>query len=236
MFMYMMDGFYLLVLVAIFFSMWAGNHVNSTFRKYSQQRTGNGMTGYDAARRVLDANGLTDVRIERISGNLTDHFDPRSNVIRLSDHVYDTATPAAVGVAAHEAGHAIQYAHHYVPLKIRNAIIPLTNIGSRLSTPLILLGLMFSVFGRGAINIAYLGVACFALSVVFQLVTLPTEFDASHRAVVAIENCGLLTQDEVGATKKVLSAAAMTYVAALAVAVTQFLRLLNMVRRNDDNY
>ena len=236
MFYYMMDGFYLLMLVAILFSMWAGSHVNSTFRRYSQQRTRNGMTGYDAARTVLDANGLTDVRIERIRGNLTDHFDPRDNVIRLSDNVYDSPTPAAVGVAAHEAGHAIQYAHHYVPLKVRNAIIPLTNIGSRLSTPLILMGLMFSVFSRFAINLAYLGVACFALSVVFQLVTLPTEFDASHRAVVAIEHCGLLDGQEVEATRKVLSAAAMTYVAALAVAVTQFLRLLNMVRRNDDNY
>lgn len=182
---------------------------------------------------MLDANGLYDVRIERVSGNLTDHFDPRTNVIRLSDSVYGSASTAAVGVAAHEAGHAIQYAQGYTPLKIRNAIIPLTNIGSRMSTPLILLGLLFSSMGRSAITIAYIGVACFALSVVFQLVTLPTEFDASHRAVAAIENCGLLTSEEVGSTKKVLSAAAMTYVAALAVAITQFLRLLNIVQRND---
>ena len=220
------DIFYLLVLAAIGFSMWASARVNSTFRTYSQQRTRNGMTGYDAAREVLDANGLYDVRIERVSGNLTDHFDPRTNVIRLSDSVYGSASTAAVGVAAHEAGHAIQYARGYAPLKIRNAIIPLTNIGSRMSTPLILMG-------RSAITIAYIGVACFALSVVFQLVTLPTEFDASHRAVAAIENCGLLTSEEVGSTKKVLSAAAMTYVAALAVAITQFLRLLNIVQRND---
>ena len=222
------DIFYLLVLAAIGFSMWASARVNSTFRTYSQQRTRNGMTGYDAAREVLDANGLYDVRIERVSGNLTDHFDPRSNVIRLSDSVYGSASTAAVGVAAHEAGHAIQYAQGYTPLKIRNAIIPLTNIGSRMSTPLILLGLLFSSMGRSAITIAYI-----ALSVVFQLVTLPTEFDASHRAVAAIENCGLLTSEEVGSTKKVLSAAAMTYVAALAVAITQFLRLLNIVQRND---
>ena len=236
MFYYMMDGFYLLVLAAILFSLWAGNRVNSTFRCYSQVRTRNGMTGYDAAREVLDANGLTDVRIERISGNLTDHFDPRINVIRLSDNVYDSPTPAAVGVAAHEAGHAIQYAHDYAPLRIRNAIIPLTNFGSRISTPLILFGLLFSMFGHFMINIAYVGVACFFLSVLFQLVTLPTEFDASHRAVVAIEHCGLLDNQELHATKEVLSAAAMTYVAALAVSVTQFLRLLNMVRRNDDRY
>ena len=218
------DIFYLLVLAAIGFSMWASARVNSTFRTYSQQRTRNGMTGYDAAREVLDANGLYDVRIERVSGNLTDHFDPRSNVIRLSDSVYGSASTAAVGVAAHEAGHAIQYAQGYAPLKIRNAIIPLTNIGSRMSTPLILMGLLFSSMGRSAITIAYIGVACFAL---------PTEFDVSHRAVAAIENCGLLTSEEVGSTKKVLSAAAMTYVAALAVAITQFLRLLNIVQRND---
>ena len=223
------DIFYLLVLAAIGFSMWASARVNSTFRTYSQQRTRNGMTGYDAAREVLDANGLYDVRIERVSGNLTDHFDPRTNVIRLSDSVYGSASTAAVGVA----GHAIQYAQGYTPLKIRNAIIPLTNIGSRMSTPLILLGLLFSSMGRSAITIAYIGVACFALSVVFQLVTLPTEFDASHRAVAAIENCGLLTSEEVGSTKKVLSGAAMTYVAALAFAITQFLRLLNIVQRND---
>lgn len=136
-------------------------------------------------------------------------------------------------MAAHEAGHAIQYAKGYAPLKIRNAIIPLTNIGSRLSTPLILMGLLFSGLGQFAITLAYVGVACFALSVVFQLVTLPTEFDASRRAVAAIEGCGLLSSEEVGSTKKVLSAAAMTYVAALAVAITQFLRLLNMVQRND---
>lgn len=227
------DIFYLLVLLAIGFSMWASARVNSTFRTYSQQRTRNGMTGYDAAREVLDANGLHDVRIERTAGNLTDHFDPRTNVIRLSDSVYGSASTAAVGVAAHEAGHAIQYAKGYAPLKIRNAIIPLTNIGSRLSTPLILMGLLFSGLGQFAITLAYVGVACFALSVVFQLVTLPTEFDASRRAVAAIEGCGLLSIEEVGSTKKVLSAAAMTYVAALAVAITQFLRLLNMVQRND---
>ena len=149
------DIFYLLVLAAIGFSMWASARVNSTFRTYSQQRTRNGMTGYDAAREVLDANGLYDVRIERVSGNLTDHFDPRTNVIRLSDSVYGSASTAAVGVAAHEAGHAIQYARGYAPLKIRNAIIPLTNIGSRMSTPLILMGLLFSSMGRSAITIVY---------------------------------------------------------------------------------
>lgn len=230
---YYMDMFYWLMLAAIIFSVWASARVNSTFRQYSQERTQNGVTGYDAARQVLDANGLQDVRIERVSGSLSDHFDPRTNVIRLSDQVYGVSSTAAVGVAAHEAGHAIQYAKGYVPLKIRNAIIPLTNFGSRMSTPLILMGILFSGLGRIAIIIAYLGVACFAFSVLFQLITLPTEFDASRRAVLAIEQGGLLSSQEVVSTKKVLSAAAMTYVAALSVAVTQFLRLLSMVQRSD---
>lgn len=230
---YYMDMFYWLMLAAILFSMWASARVHSTFRQYSQERTQSGMTGYDAARQVLDANGLNDVRIERVSGSLSDHFDPRTNVIRLSDQVYGVSSTAAVGVAAHEAGHAIQYAKGYVPLKIRNAIIPLTNFGSRMSTPLILMGILFSGLGRYAIFIAYLGVACFAFSVIFQLITLPTEFDASRRAVLAVEQGGLLNPQEVASTKKVLSAAAMTYVAALSVAVTQFLRLLSMVQRSD---
>lgn len=230
---YYMDMFYWLMLAAIIFSMWASARVNSTFRQYSQERTQSGVTGYDAARQVLDANGLQDVRIERVSGSLSDHFDPRTNVIRLSDQVYGVSSTAAVGVAAHEAGHAIQYAKGYAPLKIRNAIIPLTNFGSRMSTPLVLMGILFSGLGRYAIIIAYLGVACFAFSVLFQLITLPTEFDASRRAVLAIEQGGLLSSQEVDSTKKVLSAAAMTYVAALSVAVTQFLRLLSMVQRSD---
>ena len=230
---YYYDVTYLLVILGAVLSMIASAQVNSTFKRYSRVRSSCGMTGAEAAERILYRNGLTNVRIEHISGNLTDHYDPSSKVLRLSDATYNATSVAAVGVAAHECGHAVQDAKGYAPLKIRNAIIPLTNIGSRLSTPLILMGLLFSGLGQFAITLAYVGVACFALSVVFQLVTLPTEFDASRRAVAAIEGCGLLSSEEVGSTKKVLSAAAMTYVAALAVAITQFLRLLNMVQRNE---
>ncbi len=216
------------------FSVWASVRVNTTFKKYSSVRPASGITGAEAARRVLDANGLYNVRIERISGNLTDHFDPRSNVIRLSDSVYGSSSASAIGVAAHEAGHAVQYASGYAPLKIRNAIIPVTNFGSRLAMPLILLGLLFAGAGTQFISIAYLGVACFALSAVFQLLTLPTEFNASRRAMKSIESSGLLRGNELSAAESVLSAAALTYVAALAVSIIQILRLLAIVnsRRN----
>ncbi len=227
-----------LVLPAIIFSLWASASVNSTFKKYSNQRSLCGMTGADAARRVLDANGLYNVRIEHISGELTDHYDPSANVIRLSDAVYDNPSTAAIGVAAHEAGHAIQHAVGYTPIKIRTAIVPVTNIGSKLSIPLILIGLVLAaVSGLGDIGmmLAYAGVACFSLCVIFQLVTLPTEFNASNRALAAIKDCGLLNREELAGSKKVLRAAAMTYVAALAVSVMQLLRLIIIVggrRRN----
>lgn len=187
------------------------------------------MTGAAAARAVLDANGLHQVQITRVSGNLTDHYDPKANVIRLSDSVYDATSCAAIGVAAHEAGHAIQHAQGYVPIKIRSAIVPVTNIGSRLAMPLILIGLVFSAYGDLFISIAYAGVACFGLCTVFQLVTLPTEFNASHRALCALQENGLLYEDELSGAKKVLWAAAMTYVAALAVSLMQLLRLLLLV-------
>lgn len=227
------DAAYFLVLAAIVFSLWASWRVNSTFRRCSQVRPRSGMTGFDAARQVLDAGGLYDVRIERISGELTDHFDPRDNVIRLSDSVYGVSSAAAIGVAAHEAGHALQHAEGYAPLRLRNAIIPVTNIGSRLAMPLVILGLLFSGMGHVWIQVAYVGVACFSLCVLFQLVTLPTEFNASHRALEAIDNGGMLTQPELQEARKVLSAAAMTYVAALAVSLTQLLRLLLMVQSRD---
>lgn len=228
-----MDIVYIvLVLPAVFFSLWASIKVNSTFKKYSSVRTAKGITGAEAARQVLDANGLYHVRIEHISGNLTDHFDPRENVIRLSDNVYGVSSTAAVGVAAHEAGHAVQYANGYVPLKLRNAIIPVTNIGSRISMPLILLGLIFSGFGNTFIYIAYIGVACYGLCTIFQLLTLPTEFNASRRALSAIESSGILCESEMGGAKKVLSSAALTYVAALAVSIMQLLHLLIIVGGN----
>lgn len=215
-----------LVLPAVILAMWASANVNHTFKKYSTQYSRRGITGAQAARRVLDANGLRQVQILRVSGNLTDHYDPKANVIRLSDNVYDNTSTAAIGVACHEAGHAVQHAVGYVPIKIRSAIVPVTNIGSRLSMPLILLGLLLSAGNQEMYWLVYTGIACFGLSAVFQLVTLPTEFNASRRALQAITSGGLLYDDEVSGAKKTLWAAALTYVAALTVAVTQLLRLL----------
>jgi len=219
----------ILVLPAVILALWASAHVNSTFRRYREQYSRRGLTGAEAAQAVLRANGVTDVRVERISGSLTDHYDPRDNVIRLSDDVYSNTSTASIGVAAHEAGHALQYATGYAPIRLRSAIIPATNIGSRLAMPLILIGIIFMNYGQMFVNIAYLGIACFALSTIFQLVTLPTEFNASHRALVAIEEGGLLDEDEMTGARKTLSAAAMTYVAALAVSLAQLLRLLLLV-------
>ena len=227
--MYLDWTYIVLVLPAVLFSLWASARVNRIFSQYSAGRTRRGMTGAAAARAVLDANGLPQVQITRVAGNLTDHYDPKANVIRLSDSVYDATSCAAIGVAAHEAGHAIQHAQGYVPIKIRSAIVPVTNIGSRLAMPLILIGLVFSAYGDLFISIAYAGVACFGLCTVFQLVTLPTEFNASHRALCALQENGFLYEDELSGAKKVLWAAAMTYVAALAVSLMQLLRLLLLV-------
>ncbi len=215
-----------LVLPCLIIAMWASANVNSTFRRYSSQYSLRGISGAQAAQRVLSANGVTGVRIERVSGNLTDHYDPRSNVIRLSDNVYSSTSTAAIGVACHEAGHAVQYAQSYAPIKLRAAIIPITNIGSKLSMPLILIGLLFGFMGGFGTIFIYLGIAAFALSLVFQLVTLPVEFNASRRALQAIEAGNILTDDELRGARKTLSAAAMTYVAATAVALAQLLRLL----------
>ena len=228
----------ILVLPCIILSLWASANVNSTFKKFSKQFSSRRITGAEAARRVLAANGVSGVRIERVSGNLTDHFDPKTNVIRLSDSVYDASTVAAIGVAAHEAGHAVQYAQSYGPIKLRAAIIPVTNIGSKLAMPLILLGVLFGVAGEYNYTLVYIGIACFALSLVFQLVTLPVEFNASRRAMQAIERADILTQEERRGARKTLTAAAMTYVAATAVALAQILRLLILFgggnrRRND---
>jgi len=215
-----------LVLPCMILAMVASANVNSTFKRYSQQRSMRGLTGAEAAKRVLSANGVHDVRIERVSGNLTDHYDPKANVIRLSDSVYSNTSTAAIGVACHEAGHAVQYAENYGPIKLRAAIIPVTNFGSRLAMPLILAGLLFSGLGELSVTIVYLGIACFGLSFVFQVVTLPVEFNASNRAIRAIESGNLLTDDELRGAKKTLRAAAMTYVAATAVALAQLLRLI----------
>lgn len=215
-----------LVLPCILLSLWASANVNSTFKRYSTQYSRRGLTGAEAAERVLRANGVTGVRIERISGDLTDHFDPRSNVIRLSDNVYGNTSTAAIGVACHEAGHAVQYAQDYVPIRIRSAVIPATNLGSKLAMPLILIGLLINSLGDLSYFLIYLGIACFGLSLMFQLVTLPVEFDASHRAMEAIAQTELLTQEEQQGARKTLRAAALTYVAATAVALSQLLRLI----------
>ncbi len=215
-----------IVLPCLLIAMIASARVNSTFRRYSQQLSSRHITGRDAAMRVLQANGVTGVRIEKIAGNLTDHFDPKTNVIRLSSQVYDSTSTAAIGVACHEAGHAVQYAQEYFPIKVRAAIIPITNIGSKLAMPLILLGILFSTLGNFSYTLVYIGIACFALSLVFQLVTLPVEFNASRRAMDAIENVQLLTEEEQRGARKTLTAAAMTYVAAVAVAAAQLLRLV----------
>lgn len=220
------DIFYIILVVpALIFSFWASAKVNSTFKKYSSIRSRRGMTGREAAEAVLRQNGVTGVIVSQISGNLTDHYDPRTNVINLSEKVYNSDSVAAIGVAAHEAGHAVQHAEGYFPIRLRSAIIPLTNIGSKLSMPLFLLGLILSAYGEKFLYIAYAGIICFSLCVLFQLVTLPTEFNASRRAVEAIDG-SILDETEAKGAKKVLSAAAMTYVAALAVALMQLLRLL----------
>ena len=227
-----------LVLPCMILAMWASANVNNTFKKYSSQRSLRHLTGAEAAQRVLRHNGVTNVRIERVSGNLTDHYDPRTNVIRLSDSVYASTSTAAIGVAAHEAGHAVQYAQNYAPIKLRAAIIPITNLGSRLAMPLILAGILFTFLGTFSTTLVYLGIAAFGLSVVFQLITLPVELDASRRAMQAIESAGLLTEEEQRGAKKTLQAAALTYVAATATAIAQLLRLLVIFggrgrRRND---
>ena len=225
----------ILVLPCIIFSMWASSSVNSTFNRFAKVFSSRRITGAQAAQRVLSHNGVSGVRIERVSGNLTDHYDPRTNVIRLSDSVYDSTSVAAIGVAAHEAGHAVQYARHYAPIHFRAAIIPITNIGSKLAMPLILLGVVLNFLGGISTGLIYLGIAAFALSLLFQVVTLPVEFNASRRAMRAIADAELLTSEEQRGARKTLTAAAMTYVAATAVALAQLLRLLVLFgRRRDD--
>lgn len=226
----------ILVLPFVLLSLWASANVNSTFKKYAKQLSVRRITGAEAAQRVLSAHGVRNVRIEKVSGNLTDHYDPKANVIRLSEGVYGSTSTAAIGVACHEAGHAVQYAQSYGPIKLRAAIIPVTNIGSKLAMPLILLGLVLSAFSSVSYGLVYLGIACFSLSLVFQLVTLPVEFNASRRAMQTIASADILTQEEQRGARKTLTAAALTYVAATAVALVQLLRLLMLFggRRSDD--
>lgn len=224
------DKYYIiLVLPALIFAMWAQARVSGTFNRFSKVKTMSNMTGYESARRILDANGLRNVTIERVAGNLTDHFDPKKNVIRLSENVYSSNSVAAVGVAAHEAGHAVQYAMSYSPMKLRAAIIPITQIGSTVSMPLVLLGFFMGI--PGLVN---MGILLFATVAVFQLVTLPVEFNASNRAIMALEMGGSISDDEIYGVKKVLGAAALTYVAALAVSLANLLRLVMLFGRRSD--
>ena len=231
------DTTILVLIPAMIFAFWAQIRVNSTFKKYAKVPSRRGLTGAEAARRVLDANGLRHVTVERVHGHLTDHFDPKAGVIRLSDATYASTSVAAIGVAAHEAGHAVQHAEGYVPIKVRSAIIPLTRFGSFLAMPLFLIGigLLFGIgsdvaYGIGTI-FAVTGILFFSFSTLFQLVTLPTEFNASARAMKALEVGGLLAADELPAAKATLSAAAMTYVAALASSLASLLRLILIFNR-----
>ncbi len=215
------DSTIIILIPAIIFSIIAQIMVKSAFSKYSKVRNSRGLTGADAAREILDRNGLTNVRIEHISGSLTDHYDPKANVIRLSDDVYGSATVAAVGVAAHEAGHAVQYAEGYYPIKIRNAIIPVTRFGSSLSTPLVILGLALS-----SDFLITAGILLFCAVVLFQAITLPVEFNASGRALKTLRSSHFLEDDEMKGARSVLTAAAMTYVAAMLSALLSLVRLL----------
>ena len=220
------------ILPALLLTLWASARVKSTYNKYSQVLCSRGLTGAAAARRILDENGCTNVAIERVSGELTDHFDPASNVVRLSESVYGSSSIAAIGVAAHECGHAIQYAESYSPMRLRAKIIPITSFASRFAVPMVLLGILLGAYAETMISVAYAGIVLYGFCVLFQLVTLPVEFNASRRALAILEDRAMLTGDELGGTKKVLSAAAMTYVAALASSLLQMLRLLSILNNN----
>lgn len=223
------DYWYLVLVVpTLILGLVAQSMVSSTFKKYSRVSSQNGYTAADVARMILDMNGLHHVRVARVSGNLTDHFDPRTNVVNLSDSVYGSRSVAAIGVAAHEVGHAVQHAENYGPIQLRMAIIPITNFGSRFSPILILLGLLLSIQ-----PLAVAGVLLFSLVAIFQLVTLPVEFNASHRALKTLSNNGILVGNEISGARKVLSAAAMTYVAALITSLANLLRLILIVNNNN---
>ena len=221
----------LYILPALLLTLIASIAVKSTYARYAKVHAASGITATAAARRILDANGLSHIRIESIPGDLTDHFDPQAGVIRLSDTVRNSTSIAAIGVAAHECGHAIQYAKQYAPIRVRAAFIPVTGVASRLAVPLVLIGTALSFYAQGLLSVAYAGIILFAICVVFQLITLPVEFNASRRARQVMASEGILSEKEVVGAGKVLNAAAMTYVAALATAVLQLIRLIGIARR-----
>lgn len=230
--MFYWDPTYILVLIGALLSLMASGKVKSTYARYSKVRSLSGMTGADAAAKILHQAGLYGVRIQRVSGNLTDHYDPREKVLRLSDSVYGSNSIAAIGVAAHECGHAIQDDESYAPLKLRNVLVPVANFGTQAAWPIILIGLLFAS-SRFLINT---GIILFSLGVLFQLVTLPVEFNASNRAISILEGSGMLYGEEVKGARKVLGAAALTYVAAAAASILSLLRLILLFggRRRDD--
>lgn len=221
---YGIDPTYFLVLIGAVICMIASAKVKTTYNKYSQYRSASGMTGAEAAQRILNSAGIYDVTVQHISGNLTDHYNPATKTLNLSDSVYSSTSVAAVGVAAHECGHAIQHQHSYFPLTLRTAIVPVANIGASIAWPLIVFGLLFSR-NSGAMFIN-LGILCFSFAVLFQLVTLPVEFNASSRALRILGEQGILSESELPYTRKVLKAAALTYVASAAAAILQLLRLV----------
>ncbi len=222
---YGIDVFYIiLVMPAMLFAMYAQMKVNSTFNKYKAIGNRRGLTGAQVARKILDMNGLQNVVVERVDGNLTDHFDPKANVVRLSDATYSSTSVAAIGVAAHEVGHAVQHAEEYAPIKLRNTIVPVVQIASYAAWPLAIMGILMSFS-----NLAIAGIIMFAVVVFFQVVTLPVEFNASARAIKTLDTYAILDKEELGASRKVLSAAAMTYVASAAVAIANLLRLIILV-------
>ena len=228
-----MDFLYLLFLVALVFTIVVQIKVSTTFNKFSHKSSGIGYTGAQVARRILDAHGLFNVRIERVHGNLTDHFDPTTGVLRLSDSVHDSSSTSAVGVAAHEVGHAIQHAENYAPIVWRSKLVPAVNFASRFSWIAIMLGVVLMYLdGILGSYVAMIGVVLFAATTVFHLVTLPCELNASKRALTELELCGWYSNTELKESKEVLSAAAMTYIAALAMSIIQLLRLLRMFGNN----
>ena len=227
------DPTYILVLIGVIICMVASAKMNSTFNRYSRVRTHSGITGREAAEQILHRSGIYDVRVEHVSGNLTDHYDPKNKVLRLSDATYNSTSVAALGVAAHECGHAVQHATGYVPLKIRGSLVPVANFGSSIAWPLIIIGLFIG--GNSSSLLINLGILAFSLAVLFQIVTLPVEFNASNRAVRILGSSGMLYEDEVKDTRKVLTAAALTYVAGAASAILQLLRIILLTggRRDD---
>lgn len=223
-FFYRFDPTYWLVLIGVVLSLLASARVKTTFSKYSRIRSMSGMTGAQAAEKILNSQGIYDVNIQRVAGSLTDHYNPSNKTLNLSESVYSSNSVAAIGVAAHECGHAIQHAQGYAPLTFRSALVPVANFGSGISWILILIGVFIN--SRSSMALIYAGILCFSLAVLFQIVTLPVEFNASSRAVSLLGQIGILGDDELVKTKKVLSAAALTYVAAAAASILQLLRLL----------